>query len=358
MLVLKKFFNKVIGRPNKLLGIDISEDLIKVIEMEDDGDSFKIKVAKSATLPSGVFVEGNLVNATAFTEFLIRLLQIIGTDAKYVALSVGMQETFRREITLPIMTVKELETSIGFEVERQVPYPENSFYYDYDIVDKNEETAEMKVMLLATPKKMLEEMNALLKNIGLTVVAIETDSLAIQRSLENPDNSAVVNIGAGENTRIIIYQKGVPVVVRSVPIAGNRLTEIIMANLQISKEDANILKKNNTIKTNSLVKEVTKEENSLLGSINLFNIELGAEIQRTVEYYSVQHGDVTINKVFLLGEGANVQGLLENLRAVTGVDIGFHILNKQVIIDESLSLTPAHCSRLAIAIGLSMYRWQ
>lgn len=356
--MLKKIFNTLIGRPDRLLGIDIGEELIKVIEMKNVGEDFKITVAKSAPLPSGIFVDGHLVNATALTEFLIRLLQIIGTKAKHVALSVGMQETFRREITLPIMTMTELASSVRFEIDRQVPYPENSFYYDYAVVDKNEETAEMKIILLATPKKMLEELNDLLKNIGLTVVAIDTDSMAIHRSLDNADNSVVVNISAGENTKIIIYQKAVPVVVRSVPIGGNRLTDIIMNNLKITNEEARILKKNNAIKSTTLDKEVLGEANSLIDSLSAFNRELGAEIQRTVEYYSVQHGDITIEKVFLLGEGANINGLLENLRAGTGTDISLHVLNKHVTIEEHLSLTPAHCSRLAVSIGLAMYRWQ
>lgn len=356
--MLKKVFNTLIGRPDRLLGIDIGEELIKVIEMKNVGEDFKITVAKSAPLPSGIFVDGHLVNATALTEFLTRLLQIIGTKAKHVALSAGMQENFRREITLPMMTTKELESSIRFEIDRQVPYPENSFYYDYAVVDKNEETSEMKIIILATPKKMLEELNDLLKNIGLTVVAIDTDSLAIHRSLNNADNSVVVNISAGENTKIIIYQKAVPVVVRSVPIGGNRLTDIIMSNLKITNEEARILKKNNSIKSTTLEKKVQGEANDLIESISTFNRELGAEIQRTVEYYSVQHGNVTIEKVFLLGEGANIDGLLESLCAVTETTIAFHDLNKRVIIDDHLSLTPAHCSRLAAAIGLAMYKWQ
>ncbi|HEY3417464.1 MAG TPA: pilus assembly protein PilM, partial [Armatimonadota bacterium] len=172
-----------------------------------------------------------------------------------VAIS-GQSSVVVRPIDLPKMTRKELADTMKFEVERHIPFTADQVIMDYapfvDAEDLPESESNMKVLLAVAQEELINAYLKVISTAGLTPVAMDVEILATIRALvdilQDQDEEgfeqtvALVNIGAS-TTDISVVDNGTLSFTRTVPIAGDTLTEAISDQLGRSFEEAEELKK-------------------------------------------------------------------------------------------------------------------
>lgn len=238
-----------------VLALDIGTRFIKVAEMRlGRGTISLLNVAVTPTPPS-VVDSNQILDPVALGRAIKSLLVTNKIRTRRVVTSIsGQSSVVVRPIDLPKMSVKELTDTMRFEVERHIPFTADEVVMDYaPIIDPDDLPAEetnMKVLLAVAQEELIKSYLKVLTVAGLQPLALDVQILASIRALIDIhqrtgqlDNTlALVNIGA-VSTDISIVNQGNLIFTRSVPIAGDSLTEQIADQLGRSFEEAEELKK-------------------------------------------------------------------------------------------------------------------
>jgi len=238
-----------------VLALDIGSRFIKVAEMRlARGTISLLNVAVGPTPPG--LVDNNQILDPVFLGRAVKELinqHKIRTRKVVVAIS-GQSSVVVRPIDLPRMTAKELADTMKFEVERHIPFAVDEVVMDYAPIIDPEELPEtesnMKVLLAVAHEDLIKNYLKMLSAAGLQPTAMDVEILAAMRALVDIHESdgayehtvAMVNIGAG-SMDISIICKGNLSFTRSVPIAGDTLTEAIADQLGRSFDEAEELKR-------------------------------------------------------------------------------------------------------------------
>ncbi|HEY3282457.1 MAG TPA: type IV pilus assembly protein PilM [Armatimonadota bacterium] len=232
-----------------VVGLDIGTSFIKAVEVRP-GKRPQVSALGIMPTPPDTFAGDIIVDPSALGFLIRKLLDESGITARRVVSVVSGQTSFvMRVLPLPKMTAKELGETMKFEVERQVPFPSNDIVMDYKPLVRADEPAdspEMNVLLVVGQQQMIDAHVETLLAAGLEPVALDVEPLAAIRalldaSLEN-QTVALVNLGASK-TDLAIFERGVMVLPRPIPVAGDAFTQAISGALGRPRDEAESLKK-------------------------------------------------------------------------------------------------------------------
>ncbi len=238
-----------------VLALDIGSRFIKVAEMRlARGAVALLNVAVGPT-PPGLVDNNQILDPVNLGRAVRELLGMnkIRTKAVVVAIS-GQSSVVVRPIDLPKMSTKELAETMKFEVERHIPFAVDEVVMDYAPIIPAEELPEsesnMKVLLAVAHEDLIKNYIKMIAAAGLHPLAMDVEILAAMRALVDiaehtggyETTVALVNIGAG-STDISIVSQGNLSFTRSVPIAGDTLTEAIADQLGRSFDEAEDIKR-------------------------------------------------------------------------------------------------------------------
>jgi len=238
-----------------VLALDIGTRFIKVAEMRlARGTISLVNIAVSPT-PPGVVDSNQVLDPVGLGRAVKGMLAANKIRTRKAVISVsGQSSVVVRPIDLPKMSVKELTDTMRFEVERHIPFTADEVVMDYapviDPDDLPEEETNMKVLLAVAQEELIKSYLKVLSAAGLQPVALDVEILSAMRALIDIhqrtgqlDNTlALVSIGA-VSTDISIINQGNLIFTRSVPIAGDALTEAIADQLGRTPEEAEEMKK-------------------------------------------------------------------------------------------------------------------
>jgi len=105
---------------------------------------------------------------------------------------------------------------------------------------------------------------------------------------------------------INIVRGGTSLFTRDIPIGGNRYTEAIQREVGMSYEEAEETKKGE--------RSAGSNQAAVTTVIDSVNDEVASEIARTVDYFKSTMADADVQQVLLCGGGAQVKGLITQLR--------------------------------------------
>lgn len=351
--MLKKLEQLLLRKHSSVVGVDISSTSVKVVEITWIKGRPTLKNLSIVEIKPGIVTEGRIVDVTGLTEILQNAVAISGTSCRDVITAVNGQAIFIREVPFPAMDEAEMREAIKWDMEKYVPYPPDSYYYDFGIIGPGNNEQEVNLLVVAAPHDAVDPLVEVVKAAGLRLLAIDIEPLALIRTLKAGDNTLVIDIGTNIS-QVVLFQNGCPVVTRILPIAGSRFTETIMSALNLEWNEAESLKQRqrNLLQRLDSDSEFTNVHNQL----NLLVKELAREIRRTVEYYQMQNRNTTIDNFYLTGGGANIDNLAPNLSALLDVPVLTH--NPLDFVDLSSSFDSNYLKtiapQLSVAIGLGL----
>jgi type IV pilus assembly protein PilM len=241
-------------KDHTVLGLDIGTRFIKVVEVRLQKGTISVLNAAMRPTPAGVVSNSQILDSTALGRAIRELLVLNRIACRKVVVSLaGQSSVVVRPIDLPRMSAKELAQTMKFEVERHIPFAADEVVMDYaPLVDPDDlpEESQMKVLLAVAQEELVNNYINTLRVAGLHPVAMDMEILATIRSLVDikqedggyDETVALVDIGAC-STDISIVKDGNLTFTRSVPIAGDSLTEAISEQLGRSFDEAEELKK-------------------------------------------------------------------------------------------------------------------
>ncbi len=337
-----------------IFGVDIGLQTIKVAQISKTKNQVEAVGYGYNSFDPKAIEGGEIKQPQVIAQSIKELLgqSIIGeVTTNRVAISIPTSQIFARAITLPRLSGDDLETAIRMQAEQYVPLPPDQIYLDYTITkDADEKSDEMLVLIVATPKKVVDSYINLFGVLGLEVEIIEPNLSAIVRavnhSVGNQKPKVIIDFGA-ESSDLAIYDQGLQLI-GSVDTGGLDITNAIAQALGIDKHQAQKIKNRYGITESKWQSQLTSVLSPMLNS-------LANEVQKMLRYHH-EHSkfDQHIEEIVVVGGGSSLPGMSDFIAHLTGIPVS--TCNPLANIKVS-PLQPPHKNEVSLyttAVGLAL----
>ncbi|MDP8263633.1 MAG: type IV pilus assembly protein PilM [Candidatus Ancaeobacter aquaticus] len=293
---------------NRIIGLDIGESALKIVELEKK--SGEVRLLNYEVIECDDGLGKGLTDDDRQNALLEKLTKFV--DSKIFRnnsciVGISGQAVFIRFVKLPVVEKRKMDQIVQYEAQQQVPFPIEEVRWDYQLLG-NGALEERDILLVAIKQDIVRTLVESVYQNGLMPEVIDVLPLSLYNcfaynGLLTDEASLVVDIGA--RTTNLIVTGGDELWIRSIPIAGNSLTQCIVDDMKISEPEAENLKRS--------VGFGQGEIPELRGAIERGASRLFAEISRSLGYYKSQFGGTPIKKVFITGGGSKLKNIEEAL---------------------------------------------
>jgi type IV pilus assembly protein PilM len=333
-------------------GIDIGMGSIKLVGIEDENGSLRLKTLGETKNPVVDWVKGGIKSKSIETVAgaIKMLLSDMRIKPPQIVASLPEDEVISRLIHLPPLKDSEITEALRFEAETFVPYPLAEVSIDYEVVDRDD-AGRLSVFAIAAKNEVIQIFVKLFKEIGVPLAALESPAIATRRvvSLNISDEKAVMVVDMGEKySDLISFARGHVYFTRTMSVGGESLTRAISINLGLDMASAEEYKKAYGMKEMELEGKI---KNSILPVFS----SMSEEIRRGMVLYREEVGR-PVELLVLSGGGANMPGLAEELTRLLGVEV--QMIQPLTKIDTTRIVMPINANsegcRFSLAIGSAL----
>ena len=160
-----------------------------------------------------------------------------------VFLGIPHETVILRYVELPFAVKENLKDSLGYEMEKYVPFSADEIHFDYQVIAEDKEQCKLKVLLIAAKRESVDPYLSTAGQIGVGISGIEINSTAManffwsQRDVIGSDICAIVYLREGD-LELDLFRGGFLDYSKSVNRAqwGADLPDVISQELQRLKD--------------------------------------------------------------------------------------------------------------------------
>ncbi len=300
--------------------IDIGSSSLKALRLQAAGDRIEVTGLDYIEHPKILNAEGiseeekNQIIRASLATFVGR--NSLAKDD--IAVSVPGQTSFARFIKLPPVEPKKIPEIIKFESVQQIPFDINEVEWDWQMMPKPD-SPEVEVGIFAIKNELISRYLDNFSSENLRVTLVQMAPMALynyaqfdRNDLDEQDKKAVVLLDMGSaDTNLVICTK-FSVWQRCIPLGGNNFTKAIADAFKLDFAKAEKLKRG---------APVSKYARQIFHAMKPVFTDLGAEVQRSLGYFSGSHRGTAYTKIVLLGGGFKLQGLNKYIQQTTQLSV-------------------------------------
>jgi len=332
-------------------GLDIGSHNIKAVQLKRAQDKYQLVALSSVpSTPRGLASEAES-DLTALAEAIKKLHKEAKITTKNVTTALPEDQVFTRVITLPKLTDEELNSALKWEAEQYVPIPLSEVTLAHQIIGETKENTQEKieVLLVAVPKRLIDKLLRVLKIAGLNPVSLETEILAMSRSLVAPDSGVTLLVDLGAKaTDIAIVENQQVVFTRSIMTAGEALTRAVATSLGIEVAQAEEYKKAYGVDPGKLEGKVSKAIEPIFEVIV-------KEMEQAIQFYQSEKKASVIKRIVLTGGTAILPEIVSLIAKKLNIETQMGNPFERIVENSLLAKIPENdLPFYAVAVGLAM----
>jgi len=339
-----------------VIGLDIGTSSIKIAQLKETKKGMHLVHFDSIMLPPDTIRDGQVMHAPQLSERIQEIFSLGKVRHRKVAVSLSGHSVIIKKISLPEMTVEELEDSIQWEAEQYIPFDIKDVFVDAEIINPNAGQGQMDVLLVAAKKAIIEETLDVVRDARVDPLVVDVDAFALFNAFEmnypvpSDETIALINVGAA-TININVIAEGMSSFTRDITVGGNQLTEEISKQFAVPWEEAEHMKTSSetTLSMSGVLREVQRISERI--SENLVS-----EIQRSLDFFAATSMNANITTIYLSGGAALQSGLIEGLERRLGAQVKALNPFNDLIIDpkkHDLNSLQRTAPVAAIAVGLA-----
>lgn len=339
-----------------ILGLDISSTSVKLLELAQDGNKYRVQSLAVEPLPDNAVVDKNIQDVEAVGQTIQKAVKRSGTKTKNAAVAVSGSAVITKIINMPKdLSDNELEAQIEMEADQYIPYPLEEINLDFEVIGESENNPDtVDVLLAASRSENIELRSAALslgglipKIVDVEAYTIENSSKLIEYQIEGDSKDkiiAVIDIGATMTSLNVLVNNRL-IYTREQSFGGKQLTEEIMRRYGLAYEEAGRLKKEGGLPDN-YVEEVLEP----------FKETIAQQASRFLQFFYTSGHHNSVDLIALAGGCASIPGIDELIESQ--LDTPTVIANPFAEMSLASKVNPQALSKdapsLMIACGLAM----
>ncbi len=246
-------------KAKSFLGVDIGASSVKVVEFANKKGRATLLTYGYAELPTAEAGETLFDNPKAAGELLARVCKEAGCKSTAVMAALPTSNVFSTILSIPeVKDARQRQSVVNTEVAKLSPLPLTEMILQTTFLDEEKKVEksglkagsgsagqkDFRVLVTGAAKTFIQKYIETFKAAKLNLQAIDTEALALVRALIGKDKGAIMMLDIGsKRTNILIVEKGIPFVSRSITIGGNTVTSQLMRTMSLSETDADRIKR-------------------------------------------------------------------------------------------------------------------
>lgn len=342
------------AKPQSYLGVDIGSNGIKLVELQKKGKHsylFTYGFSDANLLSNGG--NGGFLDIDETANLLKKICLKAKTSSKLALASLPASSVYSALLNIPVLKADEKKSFIMRQVEKLIPLPLSDVVVDFkdvrrvngQVEDKIKSAAE-EVFFTAAPKKNIAAYTEIFKKAGLTLLSLETESLALISSLIGKDTSPILIIDMGAaQTDFMLVENGVPVLFHTLKFGGKSFTEVLQKVMGLSEEEAEQSKRD------------LKNESAFPSILNEPLAPIVEAIRYMFELYSKQKNEEGVHpeKIILSGGSSLLPHLDTKLSEIFNIKVYLGDPWARVVYAEELKpVLDSIGPRFGTALGLAL----
>ena len=290
------------------IAFDIGESYIKIARV--NGGNVHVREMQ---MPENLMSEGMVQMPHMLTDFLKQVKKECHLSGAECGLVVPDEVTVCRNVTLPAMTVRQLEGNLPFEFNDYISNDPTRYVYDYALqemyYDEDGKPQEMLLTGAVMSKEMVRSYVEIFKNAGLKLRTLIPQEIAIANLMraaveagraDADKEYCLVNLGH-RATQVYIFKGAIQSVLRNIHTGNRSVDQVIAEHEAVDEFVARTYKNRNYNQV--LDKEYCQE---------VFG-KLAVEIMKVINFYRFNNRETQLEDIYFFGGGSNLPQLCESI---------------------------------------------
>jgi len=302
-----------------VLGLDISSTAIKLLELGQSGDRYRVESYAVEPLPANSVIEKNIADVEAVGEAIKRAVKRSASRTKLASVAVAGSAVITKIIAMPAsLTEDDMEQQIELEADQYIPYPLEEVNLDFEVIGPSENDPErIDVLLAASRSENVDIRIAAIELAGLKAKIVDVEAYAMENAFsllipQLPEQGidqtiAVIDIGATMTTLNVMHDRKT-IYTREQVFGGKQLTEEIQRRYGLSYEEAGMAKRQGGLPDN-YVPEVLEP----------FKDAMTQQVSRSLQFFYGSSQYNNVDHIVLAGGSAMIPGIDEMIANKLGV---------------------------------------
>lgn len=251
-----------------------------------------------------------------------------------------------------MMDEENLAESIRWEAEQHLPFDVDDVNFDFQVIGENDATGMLDVLFVAVKKDRIQAYINVLKQAKKAPVILDVNAFALQNAYiynyepEQGVTTALLNIGA--NNMMINLASGPDFLfTREISVGGQRYTEFLQKEFDLSYEQAQALKYGEPID-----KVSPGDMQYVVDSVTEI---ICMEIQKTFDFFKSTSSVKNIDRMLVSGGAIHTSGLFAALGGSFDIAVEEFDSFRRIQVDSKRFPTiKEQAADMAIAVGLAL----
>lgn len=329
--------------------LDIGTTAIRAVQLKG-GSQKSLSRYGSMPIDTKVSQSDAAEDKRKLADSVSKLINQSNITTKNLVIGIPSSKMFATVVDFPKMSPQELNKTIDYQADTHIPMSREEAKVDWAILgDSPVGGDKVEVLIASVSNKYAEGRLDLLEGLGLNVIAIEPDALALARALLTKDYqgaSLVLDIGA-QATDLVIVMSQAPRLVRSIPTGGGAFIKAAVQNLNVDVKQATQFVYKFGLNQDKLEGQVYRAIESTVDSII-------SEVHKSIKFFTTRYTGVKIDKIVVSGGASTLPGFPLYLANKLGlqVEIGNAWQNVSYPQSKHNDLI-ALSNHFAVAVGLA-----
>ncbi len=292
------------ARSQRILALDVGSSKLVLAEFNAPAG----QVPELLNYGIGAF-GADLETETDLSAYIVSTVRDImrehGIKKAPLIMAVSGQAVFPRFVKLPPVDGDKIHQIVQYEAEQNVPFPIDEVVWDYQLIE-DPESDETNVMLVAVKTDTVVQLTDCVVAAGLEPEVVDVAPMALYNLVRfnYPDlEGCAMVLDIGSRSSNLIFIEGQRIFSRSMPVAGNAITQEIMKEFEVNFDEAETLKKEHGFVAFGGVYAGPDSEIADKVSKVVRNVitRLHAEVNRSINFYRSQQGGSPPSLVLMCG---------------------------------------------------------
>ena len=344
---------KLLKGVGEFFGLDIGTNSVRVVQLAQRGDGgFVLKNFGYAPVDEQDVLSDSEASQSRLKIAITTAINQSGIKTKNVVVGVPSSKTFITVVDVAARSQLELDKIMRYQVDQFIPMSSEGTKVDWALLGPSlNNAAKQEVILASVDVDYSEKRLDFVESLGLNVIALEPDPLAMSRAL-NIDNgnssgaNLVLNMSYRQ-TDVAVMLNGMPRLIRSLPIGLSTMINAVNQNLSVKEDQARQFVMKFGLEPGKLDDKIILALEGVLD--NFIN-----ELSKTIRFFQTKYASAQITQIIVSGYASTIPAMSQhianktNMNAVIGnpwINVSYDNSYRQVL--EPIA------SEFAVAIGLA-----
>lgn len=340
----------ILSGVSSFFGLDIGTTAIRLVELRGTGTTKTLVKYAYVPVDAKTVQSDSKSDQQKLAQVIASLVQEAKLYTKNVVVGIPSSRVFTTVADMDRMPTSELGKALMYQADALIPTPPAESKIDWALLgDSPKDKTKVELLLSSVPNAYVEQRLDLIESLGLNVIALEPDNLALARAIVPTGSVApqlILDMGQ-LSTDLVVTMGDAPRLCRSIPTGIEAVMRSAAQNLNVDDKQAQQFVFKFGVSKEKLEGQVHQ---AIIGTIDT----LIGEIDKSIKFFQTRYPENKLERIVVTGGAASIPELplyLANKFALN-VEIGNAWRNVAFSADRQNELL-AVSNQFSVAVGLA-----